>query len=93
MLHIVFSWRSKSKIKHIVLNPYILLSEPACIRPVADFNEDNVVDWHDLAYFVEQWATRCVIGDWCGDRDINHDCKVNLHDFGVFASQWFQRCQ
>ena len=51
MIHLSYSWRHRSKIKHVILDPYVLTGEE---RPkeqglLADFNRDGIVNFLDLA--------------------------------------------
>lgn len=54
MLHLTYSWSDKSKIKHVVLDPYVLLDEqPDTLT--ADLNGDCEVNAADLKVFAGDW--------------------------------------
>ena len=57
MLHLLFSWGNHSRIKHVVINPYVLLNEPEPGVP-ADLNEDCVVNTADLKILADDWLKR-----------------------------------
>jgi len=89
MLHLTYSWQNKVKIKHVVLNPYILLGEPVCVSMGGDTNQDCVVDWRDLLVLTEQWPMgRCRDGPLCGDFD--SDSRTDFRDYCTFAGHWLE---
>jgi len=53
MLHLTYSWNDKQKIKHVVIDPYFLLGENACLP--ADFTGDGAVDACDLSVLSQDW--------------------------------------
>jgi len=53
MLHLLYSYADHSKIKHVVIDPYVLLGEPVCVP--ADFSGNNVVDACDLSILSDGW--------------------------------------
>ncbi|HUT31541.1 MAG TPA: exo-alpha-sialidase [Sedimentisphaerales bacterium] len=92
MLHLTYSWHGHEKIKHVVINPWVLLSEPTCMRQ-ADFDGNEVVDWQDLEELIKYWVTRCREGEWCDGRDLDQDGAVRLEDFSILASEWLGNCR
>jgi len=92
MLHVTYSWGSHQKIKHVVINPYILLSEPTCVQLPSDLDADGLVEWDDLRILVSYWLDRCHINKWCAGSDINQSRNVNFVDFAIFASEWLESC-
>ena len=55
-----------------------------------DLDHDWDVDWDDLAIFVQEWANRCRLGEWCGGRDINESGRVDFDDFAILAGNWLK---
>jgi hypothetical protein len=89
MLHLTYSWADKTKIKHVVLNPYILLSEPTCVpTSCGDFDDDGTVDCMDLREFAEKWLAAS-LGEL---TDLNCDRQTDFQDFSTFAAHWLQSC-
>ena len=89
MLHLTYSWSGKKKIKHVVLNPYILLSEPPCVpTSCADFDGDAFVDTLDLGEISASWLSES-LGEL---TDLNCDRKTDFSDFSLLAANWLQGC-
>ncbi len=59
---------------------------PAGWRSIADLNNDWVVDFDDLALFVEYWLT----GGDCVPGDFSRDGMTEFEDFGFLADDWLQ---
>ena len=57
MLHITYSYSNHSKIKHVVIDPYVLLGEARTICE-GDFSPDLKVDVNDLKVLAEDWLRR-----------------------------------
>jgi len=54
MVHLVYSWKHRSKIKHVVLDPYVLTGElPGPPDVPVDINADGVVNFVDISMFVK----------------------------------------
>jgi len=54
MVHLVYSWKHRSKIKHVVLDPYVLTGElPGPPDVPVDINADGVVNFVDFSMFVK----------------------------------------
>jgi alpha-L-rhamnosidase len=93
MLHIVYSWRGHDKIKHVVLNPYILLDEPTCVPPPSDLDGSGIVDSNDLGILTDWWLSRCRPSEgYCDGADIDQNFKVNMEDYAHLIAQWQQSC-
>jgi subtilisin family serine protease len=67
------------------------LSEyPACWLS-GDFNRDYVVDFVDLAIFIQHWLeSDCTIPDWCGGSDLDFSDTVSENDLAIFSGNWLQ---
>lgn len=51
-----------------------------------DFNNDAIVDFEDLPYFLDLWLLNsCTLA---ADADFNQDCMVNLYEFAALAGNW-----
>ena len=92
MLHLTYSWHGHERIKHVIINPWVLLSEPTCVRR-ADFDDNGIVNWYDLDDLTKYWTNPCSIGEWCDGRDLDQDGAVRLGDFAILASEWLGNCQ
>jgi len=89
MLHLTYSWSDKQKVKHVILNPYVLLSEPTCVpSSCADFDGNGVVDARDVGDFAEGWLSNA-LGNL---TDLDCDRKTDFHDFSFLAAQWLEVC-
>lgn len=58
-----------------------------------DFDIDGDIDWYDLRTLVEQWLNTCLIGQWCGHRDIDQSTRVDFIDFAILAEGWTGRIE
>lgn len=59
-----------------------------------DFNNDNQVDFVDLAVFASHWLeTMCGEPDWCEGADLNRDIWIDLNDFVLFANYWLEKTE
>jgi len=57
-----------------------------------DIDGSGTVDGVDLGMLVDQWVTRCRLGEWCDGLDLDRDGKVAMTDFAILASDWMQSC-
>jgi len=57
---------------------------PADWRSIADLTNDWIVDFNDLAVFVDYWLNT----GQCIPSDLNHNGSVDFNDFAVFSRQW-----
>ena len=87
MLHLVHTFSSRSKIRHVVINPYVLLNEPACVT-CGDFDGDGIVDSTDLGQFSRNWLS----AEELNMADLNCDGVVDCKDFARLANQWQDPC-
>lgn len=53
LIHLVLAWGHSSKIKHLVLDPWVLTSEPKEALITSDINNDGTVNFLDFAILLE----------------------------------------
>ncbi|MHC4526409.1 MAG: SUMF1/EgtB/PvdO family nonheme iron enzyme, partial [Planctomycetota bacterium] len=59
----------------------------------ADFDDNGIVDWHDLGTFAGWYLSRCRPSEgWCDGTDMNQNYRVDMWDFAVLALEWFATC-
>jgi hypothetical protein len=70
--------------------PILAMGQAAFFTTVCrpgDLNNDCKVDLHDVAYFVRNWLTTCLMDPSVPlTGDLNGDCRVDLADFALLAS-------
>jgi len=56
----------------------------------ADFNNDEIVNFYDYAFFANAWLTKPGDGNWDPNCDINTpaDNYIDYHDLAVFCEDW-----
>ena len=58
-------------------------------HPLADINQDGLVDPSDLTALSQNWLdVSCTHPDWCERADIDHNGVVDLGDFSRIGFQW-----
>jgi hypothetical protein len=66
----------------------IRLYRPRCfpekVRPVADLNNDCVVEYEDLSIVAQEWLTSGVLADLYGDGN------VDFRDYAIVAEGWLE---
>jgi len=59
--------------------------------PVADFDQNCIVNWSDFSIFAAHWLeSPCPASDYCEGTDLDYSGLVDWGDFAIFAGHWLE---
>jgi len=58
--------------------------------PSADFNDDTVVNFQDLALLASRWGAKADPNSPAAAFDLNADHQINLGDLALFSAYWLE---
>ncbi len=77
-------WREK-----IVLFAFVVIGVlPLSLSGSADFDNNFIVDWKDLAMFVDYWLYDYNDNERCWSWDLAENGVIDFNDLAVIAGQW-----
>lgn len=77
-------WRRK-----IVLFAFVIMGVlPLSLWGSADFDNNFIVDWRDLAMFVDYWLYDYDDNERCASWDLAEDGVIDFNDLAVIAERW-----
>jgi glycoprotein endo-alpha-1,2-mannosidase len=65
-----------------------ILRDKTTLLAPCDYDNNNTVDFDNLAYFLGYWLESCISGNNCIEADLNSNGVVSLDDFANCARDW-----